>query len=206
MTGCCAVHIRTDGGTPIDGRRHLERQRAAWLHSQPPIGGHQPRADLAARLHVVQQNVGAAGAPFRDLVLRQVDDLHALLARDRKNLTFVFGDPLPDLELKPLDGLLDRGAVRRRQRLPVPLRHDQQIFERSGRRTSKISIATPLRVSASTSCLNSATLRPNRSSVIGTCRAAFSFTCRASATIGEPQEASDRAEQQSRCGPTVAST
>src|SRR5262245_13409250 len=38
-------------------------------------------------------------------------------------------------------------------------------------------MVTAFLVSSSTSFLNSARLRPNRSSVTGTCRAAFSFTC-----------------------------
>src|SRR5262245_24577866 len=92
--------------------------RAAGLRSQPPIRSHQPRADLATRLHVIHQNVGAAGAPFRNLMLGQADDLHALLACDRTKLTLAFGGPLPDPEFEPLDRFHDGAPMGCGERLP----------------------------------------------------------------------------------------
>src|SRR5262245_9212645 len=58
------------GLPPVAARR---AGRAARRGAQLSVRGHQPRADLGARLHVLQQKIGAAGAPFRDLMRRQVD-------------------------------------------------------------------------------------------------------------------------------------
>src|SRR5262245_46873859 len=89
--------------------------RAAGVRAQFTVCRHELIGQARILVHILAEQLGAAGAPLGDLVGGELADLHALLACKRVGTGFYFGDPLAGLPLHCLCYLRDEGLVVRGQ-------------------------------------------------------------------------------------------
>ena len=96
---------RTDGSpgiSPVTEWRFFGCLAAAGVGAEPAVSREQFRSSVSGTVHVRFEKGGTAGSPSRDIIGRELDDLHALLHGKRVRFSLGRRKALPHATLRVL--------------------------------------------------------------------------------------------------------